>query len=118
MTLTLSEKALLCYNSALDKKALDVLALDLRGISDVADVFLIASGTSRQQVQTIINAVEESLRGSGERSIRIEGYESARWALLDAGDVIVHVFQEETREYYGLDRLWGDAAEFAFETAA
>jgi ribosome-associated protein len=86
-----------------------VLALDVSGISDVADVFLIASGTNRTQAQAIIGAVEEALRKAGERSYHIEGYENAKWILLDAGDIIIHVFQPETREYYALERLWADA---------
>jgi ribosome-associated protein len=96
----------------LDKQALDLLALDVSGVSDVADVFLIASGTSRQQVQAIIGAIEDALRSAGERRYHIEGYENATWALLDAGDIVIHVFQPETREYYGLERLWADASEF------
>jgi ribosome-associated protein len=104
-----ADKARLCYNCALDKQAQDVLALDVSGISDVADVFLIASGANRAQVQAIIAAVEDALRKAGERSYHIEGYENAKWILLDAGDVIVHVFQPETREYYALERLWADA---------
>lgn len=91
-----------------------MLALDVSGISDVADVFIIASGTSRQQAQAIIGSVEDALRKSGERSYHIEGYENAKWILLDAGDIIVHVFQPETREYYGLERLWADAEAFDF----
>ena len=86
-----------------------MLALDVSGISDVADVFLIASGTNRTQAQAIIGAVEEALRKAGERSYHIEGYENAKWILLDAGDIIIHVFQPETREYYALERLWADA---------
>jgi len=108
----LADKTRLCYNCALDKKALDLLALDVSGISDVADVFLIASGTSRQQVQAIIGAMEDALRKAGEISYHIEGYENAGWVLLDAGDIVVHVFQPETREHYGLERLWGDASAF------
>ncbi|MBI5814412.1 MAG: ribosome silencing factor [Nitrospinae bacterium] len=107
--MTLKEKASLCYNSALSKKALEVSVLDVRGLSDVADVFLIAGATSRQHAQTIVSAVEDALRDAGQKGYHVEGYQNARWALIDAGDVIVHVFTEETREYYGLDRLWGDA---------
>lgn len=73
---------------------------------------MIASGTSRQQVQTIIGAIEEALREAGEKSYHVEGYENAKWALLDAGDVVIHVFQPQTREYYALERLWADASAF------
>lgn len=81
----------------------------------MADVFIIASGNSRQQAQAIIGAVEEALRNSGEKSYHVEGYENAKWILLDAGDIVVHVFQPETREYYGLERLWADAVAFDFD---
>lgn len=92
-----------------------MLALDVSGISDVADVFIIASGNSRQQALAIIGAIEEALRSCGEKSYHIEGYENATWILLDAGDIVVHVFQPETREYYGLERLWADAVAFEFD---
>lgn len=84
----------------------------MSGISDVADIFLIASGTSRAQVHAIVGAVEDALRKAGEKSYHIEGYENGKWVLLDAGDIIVHVFQPETREYYALERLWADAVAF------
>lgn len=86
----------------------------MSGISDVADVFIIASGNSRQHTLAIIGAIEEALRDSGDRGYHIEGYENAKWVLLDAGDIVIHVFQPETREYYGLERLWADAEAFDF----
>lgn len=92
-----------------------MLALDVSGISDVADVFIIASGTSSAQVQAIIGSIEDALRKAGERSYHIEGYANAKWVLLDAGDIVIHVFQPETREYYGLERLWADAEALDFE---
>lgn len=117
MNLALREKAALCYNSALAKKALDIVALDVRGLSDVTDVYIIASATSRRHAQTIVDAVEEALRSAGEKGYHVEGYETARWTLIDAGDVIVSVFQEEARDYYQLERLWGDAEPFELEGA-
>lgn len=81
----------------------------MSGISDVADIFLIASGANRAQVQAIAGAVEEALRSAGEKNYHIEGYENAKWVLLDAGDIVIHVFQPEAREYYALERLWADA---------
>jgi len=115
MSLGLKEKAALCYNSALAKKAVNVMALDVRGLTDMADVFIIASGTSRRHVQTIVDYIEDSLREFGEKNYHIEGYENARWTLIDAGDVIVHVFQEEARDYYRLEGLWADAPPFEVE---
>lgn len=115
--MTLSEKTALCYNSALAKKALNVILLDLREVSSMTDVFMIAGATSRRHAQTIADAVEEALREAGEKNYHIEGYNTARWILIDAGDVIVHVFQEEAREFYQLERLWADATPFEAEEA-
>lgn len=118
MGVDLREKTALCYNSALSKKAIDPVALDVRGISSVADVFIIVSGSSSRHVQTIADAVEDTLRDAGEKSYHIEGYKSARWVLIDAGDVVIHIFQDEAREYYQLERLWADAASYDVGNAA
>jgi ribosome-associated protein len=91
------------------KKARDLVALDLREFSAVADYFLICSGTSEVQVKAIAEAIDDQLREQGARSWHVEGLEGRRWVLLDFVDVVVHVFHEKTREYYMLDRLWGDA---------
>lgn len=116
MTEAIIRRASLCYNAASSKKAIDLIALDLRGLSDVADVFLIATGRSRTQVQTIVDAIEAALRATGDKKYHVEGYETGRWALIDAGDVVAHVFDEEARDYYGLQRLWADAKPFPVET--
>ena len=94
---------------ALSKKAQDVLILDLRNISAVADFFVICSGTSDVQVKAIAEAVEEGLKEKGVTSWHTEGYAARRWVLLDFVDVVVHVFHAKAREYYMLERLWGDA---------
>lgn len=107
--MTAVEKAALCYNCAVSKKAIDVVTLDVHDISDITDVFLIASGSSKRQVQTIVDAVEEGLRAAGEKSYHIEGYDNAWWTLIDAGDVVIHVFIDEARKHYDLERLWDDA---------
>jgi len=95
--------------AALSKKAADLVALDLTVVSGVADYFLICSGSSEPQVKAIAEAVEEKLRLAGARPWHVEGLEGRRWVLLDFVDVVVHVFHEKTREYYLLERLWGDA---------
>ena len=95
--------------SALAKKARTPVALDLRELSGVCDYFFICSGASEVQVKAIAEAVEDGLRERGVRPWHIEGFESRRWVLLDYVEVVVHVFHEKTREYYMLDRLWGDA---------
>jgi ribosome-associated protein len=98
-----------CAHSAAGKKAEQLVGLDLRGLEGVADYFLICSGTSEPQVKAIAEAVEDHLRAMGARPWHVEGREGRRWVLLDYVDVVVHVFHEKTREYYLLERLWGDA---------
>jgi ribosome-associated protein len=97
--------------AALDKKASDLLVLNLAEISSFADYFVICSAASERQAQAISDAIEEKLRARGRRPISIEGYAAARWILLDYGDVLFHVFLEEARRFYALERLWGDAGD-------
>lgn len=91
------------------KKASDPIALDLRDLGGVADYFFICSGTSDVQVKAIADAVEEKLREQGAHPWHVEGLGGRRWVLLDYVDFVVHVFHQRTREYYLLERLWGDA---------
>jgi ribosome-associated protein len=95
--------------AAVAKKARDLVALDLREVGGVCDYFLLCSGSSEVQVKAIAEAVEERLQAEGMRPWHVEGREGRRWVLLDYVEVVVHVFHERTREYYMLDRLWGDA---------
>ena len=95
--------------AALDKKARDLVVLDLRGLSDVTDYFLICHGTSTRQVQSISNSIEEALREMKRRPKHIEGYTRGEWVLMDYIDLVVHVFVEEKRLYYALEKLWSDA---------
>jgi ribosome-associated protein len=95
--------------AALSKKATDLVALDLRDLEGVSDYFLICSAGSDVQVKAVAEAVEEKLREAGERPWHVEGLEGRRWVLLDYVQMVVHVFHQKTREYYMLDRLWGDA---------
>jgi len=95
--------------AAASKKAVDLVALDLRELGGVADYFLICSGGSDVQVKAIADAVEEKLRVAGAKPWHIEGLEGRRWVLLDYVEFVVHVFHHKTREYYLLERLWGDA---------
>lgn len=96
-------------DAAVAKKARDLVALDLRDLNGVSDYFLIASASSEVQVKAVAEAVEEKLRELGAKPWHVEGREGRRWVLLDYVEVVVHVFHEKTREYYMLDRLWGDA---------
>ncbi len=98
-----------------DKKGEDIVLLDLSGLLVVTDVFVVASGTSNRHVKSLVEDVEEALKAAGRRPIRREGVDYGSWVLLDYGDVVVHVFDKETRAYYELERLWADAPEIAFE---
>jgi ribosome-associated protein len=98
-----------CARAAVSKKAERLIALDLSELEGVADYFLVCSGSSEPQVKAIAEAVEDRLREAGARPWHVEGREGRRWVLLDYVDVVVHVFHERTREYYLLERLWGDA---------
>lgn len=94
-----------------DRKAVDLKVLQLEKVTDFTDYFMICSGTSERQVQAIADAVQEKLREHRVRPLHVEGYNRAQWVLIDYGDLVVHVFQEEQRRYYALERLWGDAPE-------
>jgi len=97
--------------AALEKKASDLLVLNLSEISSFADYFVICSAGSDRQAHAIADAVEERLRTLGRRPISVEGYAAARWILLDYGEILFHVFLEESRRFYALERLWGDAGD-------
>jgi len=104
-----SEKLLkTVVNAAEEKKAVDIVALNLQGISLVADYFVICHGNSDTQVQAIATEIRKNAEMSGAR-VRLEGMDTARWVLIDMGDVVAHVFHREEREYYHLERLWSDA---------
>jgi ribosome-associated protein len=95
--------------AAEDKKALDLLVLDLRKAAGFTDFFVIASGANARQVRAIADAVIETLAADGVKPAHVEGYDRSEWILLDYFDFIVHVFSPETRMFYGLERLWGNA---------
>jgi ribosome-associated protein len=95
--------------AALDKKATDVVILDLRRATDFTDYFVLASGANQKQIVAIADAVQEALRAQGLKPTHIEGYPRGEWILLDYDDLVVHVFTERTRAFYDLERLWGGA---------
>ncbi|HLM58046.1 MAG TPA: ribosome silencing factor [Pyrinomonadaceae bacterium] len=105
------ERVWAALHAAGEKKALDLVVLDLRPVAQFTDFFLIASGTNVRQVQAIADAVVEDLKKKHHaRPARVEGYNAAEWVLLDYGDFILHVFEEKARRFYDLERLWRDAA--------
>jgi ribosome-associated protein len=100
----------LAIRSADEKKAVDMIGLDLREIASFTEFFLIATGTNQRQVQAIANEISEQLKKQlKRRPVRIEGYNTAEWVLLDYGDFVVHLFDKNAREFYDLERLWRDA---------
>jgi len=103
------ELAVMATQAAEERKAEDVLLLDLRGVTLVADYFLIASASTGRQIKAIAEHLEETLSKAGLRLLRKEGWESQRWVLLDFGGLVCHIFNRAEREFYGLERLWGDA---------
>lgn len=111
------EIAIVAARAAADKQAIDVTILDVSGLIVITDYFVICSGTSERQVKTLVEEVEKAVRTLGERPVRREGEADARWVLLDYIDVVVHVFAQEEREYYDLERLWRDAPRLAWNGA-
>ena len=91
-----------------DKKALDVKIIDIEQVSTLADYFIIASGTNRNQVQAMADNVEEVLGRAGYEPKQIEGYQTGNWILMDYRDIVIHVFDEENRLFYDLERIWRD----------
>jgi ribosome-associated protein len=103
-------KALRIAETARERLAEDVVALDVRKAVSFADTFILATGRSDRHVRSIGDAIAEALAREGLKPLGIEGYEEGRWLLIDFGDVIVHVFQPEVRQHYALERLWSEAS--------
>ncbi len=108
-TVELDERVLAAVHAAAEKKAFDVVVLDLREIASFTDYFVLSSGANERQVQAIADEVYESLKKSGVTAARTEGYKSAEWVLLDYGDFVVHVFEQKARQFYDLERLWRES---------
>lgn len=102
-------KALQCAEAALDKKAVDLVVLDVGALTSIADYLVICTGRSDRQVQAIGQAIDQHLRAHGQRPLAIEGMNRGQWVLMDCGDVIVHVFYKPVRDFYDLERLWAHA---------
>jgi ribosome-associated protein len=105
----LDERICTALRAASDKKALQMVVLDLREVANFTDYFLITSGTNPRQVQAIADEVVERLKKQGTRAARIEGYQTAEWILVDYGDFVLHIFEDKARRFYDLERLWRDA---------
>ncbi|HYP49737.1 MAG TPA: ribosome silencing factor [Pyrinomonadaceae bacterium] len=105
----LDERLIGALRAASDKKAVNSLVLDLREVTEFTDFFIITNGTNVRQVQAIADGISEDLKLIDARPIRIEGYNTAEWILMDYGDFVVHIFEEKSREFFDLERLWRDA---------
>jgi ribosome-associated protein len=103
------QAAVAAARAAADKQGERIVVLDVRELIVITDFFVICSGGSDRQVRSMIDGIEESLRGLDRRPVRREGESETGWMLLDYVDVVVHVFSEEQRDYYDLERLWSDA---------
>jgi ribosome-associated protein len=107
--------AVVAARAAADKQGERVVVLDVRELIVITDYFVITSGASQRQVRTIVEEIEKALRDLGRKPVRREGVEDWRWVLLDYFDVVIHVFADEEREYYDLERLWRDAPRLALD---
>ena len=104
------QRALLAAQTAEDNRGTDIIVLDMRELTSIFDYFVLATGTSRRQLHAMSEEIDHALEDRmGDRRLGIEGYEESRWILLDYGDVVVHLFEPETRAYYALEELWGRA---------
>ncbi len=103
------ERAIQCARVADDNKAKDVVILDMRGLTPIYDFLVLATGTSRRQIHTLAEEIDAAMNELKEKRLSIEGYQASKWVVQDYGDVVVHVFDPDTREYYAIEDLWADA---------
>lgn len=113
--MTSKEMAKTAFRALEDKKGEDIKIIDISGISVLADYFLIASGTNKNQVQALVDNVQEELFKAGHETKQVEGYQTGTWILMDYGDIIVHVFSKEDRLFYDLERIWRDGKDISIE---
>jgi ribosome-associated protein len=116
--LTLSsslDRACLCARVASENKARNIVVLDMRGLTPLYDFLVLVTGTSRRQIHTVTEEIDAALRERGDLRLSVEGYEASTWVVQDYGDVMVHVFTPQTREYYALEDLWADAPRIDWE---
>jgi len=109
MRFTIEQIKDMVVQAASDKKAHEIVTLELKAISLIADYFMICTGNSETQVQAVATEIKKRAEEQQVRVRKIEGFDSARWVLIDLGDVVVHVFHRDERSYYNLERLWKDA---------
>lgn len=108
----------LAVKASLDRKAEDIQVLDLRDLTSFTDFFVLATGSSSRQNDAIYQAVQQELKQRGSRPLGVEGREMAEWILIDYGSFVVHIFSKRAREFYSLEKLWGDAPKVAYAEKA
>ena len=102
------QTAINCARLAAENKARDVVVMDLTGVTPLYDYFVIATGSSRRQIHNLAEEIDSAMAAAGNKRLGIEGYEAAKWVVQDYGDIVVHVFDKETRDYYELEEFWAD----------
>ena len=107
--MTSKERALAIAHRLSEKKAVEIMVFDLREVSSFTDYFVIASGSSTRHVKTLADEAAQVVREQGEKTLGVEGDPPGRWVLVDADDVVIHLFEPEARDFYALERLWGEA---------
>jgi ribosome-associated protein len=112
------DRACLCAQKAAENKARDIVVLDMRSITPLYDFFVLATGNTRRQVHMLTEEIDAAMRREGDLRLSVEGYEASKWVVQDYGDVLVHIFAPETREYYSLEDLWADAPRVDWEQVA
>lgn len=103
------ERVIQCARIGEENKAKDILILDLRGITPIFDFFVLMTGASRRQIHTLAEEADAYMRSEEEKRLSIQGYQASRWVVQDYGDIVVHVFDQQSREFYALEDLWADA---------
>lgn len=111
------ERALQCARIGADNKAKDIVILDLSAITPIFDYFVLMTGVSRRQIHALAEETDAYMRSEDEKRLSIQGYQSSRWVVQDYGDIVVHVFDQESREYYALEDLWADAPRVDWQRA-
>ncbi len=109
------ERALVAARVAEDNRGRDIVVLDMRELTTLFDFFVIASGTSRRQLHAMSEEIDRALEALGDHRLGVEGFQQSRWILMDYGDIVVHLFDAETRAYYALEELWGHAKRVPWE---
>lgn len=109
------EMAKIAYNTLDDKLGKDIRIINISSVSVIADYFIIASGANKNQVQAMVDFTQDALENAGHSMKQMEGYQSGNWILMDFGDVIIHIFNEEDRLFYDLERIWRDGKDISIE---